>query len=216
MNYADLCTNLQNTVENEFEAEDLANFFRQAEEDINRIAQFPSSRKNVRAAISSGTQYISLPSDVHAIYSVSTIDSAGDYDYLLLKDVNYMREAYPRASSQSRPQYYAYFGARPDDPTTMALIIGPTADATYSVEIHYLTQPQSVVDAGVTWLSENAPGALLNGALIYAARFLKSDADTVKLYLDMFNQSITLLKDLGDGKMRHDAYRSGQVTNPVK
>lgn len=139
------------------------------------------------------------------------IDADGDYHYLLNKDVNFIREAYPRASFTGLPKHYAIFGPRSDDPNELSFIVGPTPDAAYNVELHYYFYPESIVTAGDTWLGENFDSALLNGALVEAIRYMKGEADMVKLYQDMYLQSIALLKNLGDGKQRQDAYRSGQV-----
>lgn len=216
MNYADLCTALQNTVEYEFSATDLANFFKQAEQNIYQSVQLPNLRKNMTGLVSTGTPYVQAPADMMSLYSVAIVDESGDYHFLLPKDVNYIREAYPSQSATSFPQVYALFGASPSDASKLVFMLGPTPDAGYTIEIHYFYQPESIVTAGTTWLGDNYHTVLLNGALVEAARFQKSDPDVVKMYLDMYAQSLTLLKTLGDGKFRSDTYRSGQTTIPVR
>jgi hypothetical protein len=136
------------------------------------------------------------------------IDGAGDYTYLLNKDVNFIREAYPNASDLGVPRHYAYF----DDST---FIVGPTPNASYDMELHYGYYPESIVTAGTTWLGDEFDSALLNGALIEAIRFMKGEQDVVAMYEKLYVQAIGLLKNLGDGKLREDTYRSGQVRNPV-
>ena len=143
-------------------------------------------------------------------YSLAVIDTDGEYHYLLNKDVNFIREAYPKnnVASRGRPKHYANF----DD---SAFILGPTPDLSYSTELHYGYYPESIVTAGTTWLGNEFDSALLNGALVEAIRFMKGEQDMVALYERLYVQAIGLLKNLGDGKLRQDAYRSGQVRIPV-
>lgn len=216
MNYSDLCTALQNTVESQFSSTDLATFFKQVEQNVYNTIQLPNLRKNMTGTVSPSSPYIQAPSDMLSLYSVAVVDTSGDYHFLLQKDVNYIREAYPKQSTADIPRVYALFGTLPADPSTLVFMLGPTPDAGYTIEIHYFYQPETIVTAGTTWLGDNYPSVLLNGALVEAARFLKSDPDVVKMYLDMYGQSLTLLKNLGDGKFRQDAYRSGQVANRVQ
>jgi len=139
---------------------------------------------------------------------VAVEDGSGNYNFLLNKDVNFIREAYPASSGTGLPQHYAFFD---DD----FFIVGPTPDSTYTVELHYGYYPESIVTAGTTWLGEEFDSALLNAALVQAARFMKAEPDIVQNYDKMFALSLTLLKQLGDGKLREDAYRSGQYRMPV-
>jgi len=147
--------------------------------------------------------------------------TTGEYLYLLNKDVNFIREAYPNpgtvtVSARGFPKHYAIFGPQSNDVNELSFIIGPTPDAAYSVELHFYYYPESIVTAGDTWLGENFDSALLNGTLMEAIRYMKGEEDLVALYQNQFTQSIALLKNLGDGKQRMDAYRDGQVRNPVK
>ena len=208
MNYTALTTNIQDICETTFTADVLAMFTQQAEEKIYNTVQIPALRRNVTGTISNSNKYLTMPSDFLWSYSLAVIDSSGVYTYLINKDVNFMREAYPNPTDKGLPKHYAYF----DDDT---FILGPTPHATYSTELHYGYYPESIVTANTTWLGTNFDSALLNGALIEAIRFMKGEADVVAMYESLYAQSITLLKNLGDGKLREDAYRSGQVRTTV-
>ena len=215
MNYADLCQNIALICENTFTADEYALFTQQAEQRIYNTVQLANLRKNVTGTLTTGNKYLQAPTDFLSTYSVAVIDAAGDYTYLLNKDVNFIREAYPSASSTGLPKHYAIFGPRSDQPSELSFIVGPTPDASYAVELHYYFYPESIVTAGETWLGDNFDSALLNGALVEAIRYMKGEPDMVKLYQDMYVQAIALLKNLGDGKQRMDAYRDGQVRIPV-
>lgn len=210
MNYTELCANIQDICENEFSANTLAMFAEQAEQKIYNTVQIPALRKNVTGTMTIGNTYLQIPSDFLYCYSLAVIDTNGEYHYLLNKDVNFIREAYPinNVASRGRPKHYANF----DD---SAFILGPTPNLAYSAELHYGYYPESIVTAGTTWLGNEFDSALLNGALLEAIRFMKGEADVVSMYEKMYLQSIALLKNLGDGKLRQDAYRSGQVRIPV-
>jgi hypothetical protein len=208
MNYTELKTNIEDICENSFTEDQLAMFTQQAEQKIYNTVQIPALRKNVTGNMTSGNQYLSMPSDFLYSYSLAVIDGAGDYTYLLNKDVNFIREAYPNTSDVGVPRHYAYF----DDGT---FIVGPTPNASYDTELHYGYYPESIVTAGTTWLGDEFDSALLNGALIEAIRFMKGEQDVVAMYEKLYVQAIGLLKNLGDGKLREDTYRSGQVRNPV-
>jgi len=158
--------------------------------------------------MTASSPYIGLPTDFLYPYSVAVIDGDGDYHYLLNKDVNFIREAYPRASGTGLPKHYANF----DD---NFFIVGPTPDAEYTIELHYGYYPESIVTAGTTWLGDEFDSALLNGALVEAIRFMKGEPDIIQNYEKLYVQSIGLLKMLGDGKLREDTYRSGQYRMPV-
>ncbi len=208
MNYTELKTNIEDICENSFTDDQLAMFTQQAEQKIYNSVQIPALRRNVTGTLSTNNKYLSTPSDFLWSYSLAVVDGSGNYHFLLNKDVNFMREAYPSPTSTGLPKHYAYF----DDDT---FIVGPTPDAGYTSELHYGYYPQSIVTAGTTWLGEEFDSALLNGALIEAIRFMKGEPDIVAMYEKMYLQSITLLKALGDGKLREDAYRSGQFRVPV-
>jgi hypothetical protein len=210
MDYATLCINIQDICENEFSAGQLAMFTEQAEQKIYNTVQIPALRKNVTGAMTIGNPYLQIPSDFLYCYSLAVIAPSGEYTYLLNKDVNFIREAYPinNAFFRGMPKHYANF----DD---SAFILGPTPDLAYSAELHYGYYPESIVTAGTSWLGNEFDSALLNGALIEAIRFMKGEQDVAAMYEKLYLQSLGLLKQLGDGKLRQDAYRSGQVRVPV-
>lgn len=215
MTYVELCTNIQNICENTFTADELAMFTKQAEQRIYNSVQLANLRKNVFGSLTSGNQYLSAPDDFLSVYSIAVVDAEGNFTYLLNKDVNFIREAYPKTTSTGLPKHYAIFGPRSNNVNELSFILGPTPDAFYSTELHYYYYPESIVTAGDTWLGENFDSALLNGALVEAIRFMKGEQDMQTLYQNMYVQSITLLKNLGDGKQRMDAYRDGQVRTQV-
>jgi len=215
MNYAELCTNIADICENQFTADEYAMFTKQTEQKIYNSVQLSNLRKNVTGALSVSNKYLACPDDFLSTYSIAVIDANGDYTFLLNKDVNFIREAYPSSSTSGLPKHYAIFGPQSGAVTELSYIVGPTPDANYSVELHYYYYPQSIVTAGTSWLGDNFDSALLNGALVEAIRFMKGDADLVALYDKMYTQSVLLLKNLGDGKQRMDAYRDGQVRTTV-
>ena len=208
MNYTELKINIQDICENTFTDDQLAMFTQQAEQKIYNTVQIPALRKNVTGTLTDNVKYLSTPTDFLWSYSLAVIDAAGAYHFLLNKDVNFMREAYPNPTDTGRPKHYAYF----DDNT---FIVGPTPDSAYGSELHYGYYPQSIVVANTTWLGNEFDSALLNGALLEAIRFMKGEPDIIATYEKMYLHSITLLKTLGDGKLREDTYRSGQFQIPV-
>jgi len=208
VNYTELKTNIQDICENTFTDAQLAMFTEQAEQKIYNTVQIPELRRNQTGNVTSGNKYLIYPTDMLYVFSIAVTDDDGNFQYLLDKDTNFIREAYPNPSSTGLPQHYAFF----DD---TAFILGPTPDSNYVVELHYGYYPESIVTAGTTWLGDEFDSALLNGALVEAIRFLKGEPDMVALYDNMYAQSIALLNNLGSGKMRQDAYRSGQVRRKV-
>lgn len=215
MNYASLIANIQDICENSFTADELAMFTQQAEQKIYNTVQIANLRKNVTGTTSSSNKYLSTPADFLSVYSLAVIKADGSYEYLLNKDVNFIRQAYPTPTSTGLPKYYAIFGPSSNDVTELSLILGPTPNAAYSVELHYFYYPESIVTAGTSWLGDNFDSALLNGALIEAIRFIKGEADVIANYDKLYMQALLLLKQLGDGKQRQDAYRSGQFRQDV-
>lgn len=211
MNYSELTTNIEDICENDFTADQLAMFVQQAEQKIYNAVQIPALRKNVTGTLTAGNAFLQVPSDFLYCYSLAVVDGGGEYHFLINKDVNFIREAYPTNNVAARnvPKHYANF----DD---SAFLLGPTPDDAYTAELHYGYYPESIVTAGTTWLGDEFDSALLNGSLIEAIRFMKGEQDLVGLYSKMFDESLLLLKQLGDGKLRQDAYRSGQVRVPVK
>jgi len=216
MNYAELKTNISAICENPFSDSELALFVQQAEQKIYNAVQIQNLRKNVTGVLSANNKYLATPTDFLSVYSVAVVNTNGTYEYLLNKDVNFIRQAYPAPTDLGLPKYYAIFGPNSNDDTELTFIVGPTPDQAYAVELHYFYYPESIVTAGNSWLGDNFDSALLNGSLIEAIRFLKGEADMVALYDKMFNESMALLKQLGDGKQRQDSYRSGQARVPVR
>ena len=203
MDYTQLKVDIQDICETTFTDAQLAMFTEQAEQKIYNTVQIPALRKNVTGGLTANNTYLDIPSDFLWSYSLAVVDGDGNYSFLINKDVNFIREAYPKVTSIGLPVHYAYFN---DD----AFIVGPTPDSAYAVELHYGYYPASIVTAGTTWLGDEFDSALLNGALIEAIRFLKGEPDMVALYERLYVQAIGLLKNLGDGKLREDAFRSGQ------
>jgi hypothetical protein len=218
MNYTQLSAAIQAYTENtqaNFVAE-IPVFVQQAEQRIYNSVQFPSIRKNVTGSTSSGNKYLGCPSDFLAVYSIAAIDATGAYEYLLNKDVNYIRQAYPNPTSDTGiPKYYALFGAQSNDVNELTFILGPTPDATYSVELHYYYYPESIVTASTTWLGDNFDTVLLYGSLVEAYTYMKGEADMMALYNQKYGEALALAKRLGDGMERQDAYRSGQFRQAV-
>lgn len=204
MNYTQLKTNIEDICEMSFTDDQLAMFTEQAEQKIYNTVQIPALRRNQTGNLTADNKYLVYPTDFLYTFSLAVIDGSGNFEYLLNKDVNFIREAYPGPTSTGKPKHYAIF----DD---TAFILGPTPDSGYTVELHYGYYPESIVTAGTTWLGEEFDSALLNGALVEALRFMKGEPDMVQIYEKMYVDAIALLKNLGDGKMREDAYRSGQL-----
>ena len=235
MNYAQLSAQIQAYLENTFpdtltwdgqtvtSKDQIDTFIKQAEQRIFNTVQFPSIRKNVTGTLTINNKYLSSPGDFLSVYSMAVIDATGRYEYLLNKDVNFIRQAYPNPTSTGIPQYYALFG-----PTTtnsnppvitneLSFMVGPTPDAAYSVELHYFFMPTSIVEAGTTWLGDNFDTVLLYGSLVEAAIFMKIDAQTEGIVLETkYKEALALAKRLGDGLERQDAYRSGQYRQAVQ
>ena len=145
-----------------------------------------------------------------------TVTFQGEFSYLLNKDVNFIREVYPVPQNTGQPKYYAIFGPLSSNVTELSFIVGPTPDMAYAAELHYYYYPPSIVDAGTSWLGDNFDSALLYGALVEAYTYMKGEQDMMVLYDTKYKESLMLLKNLGDGKQRGDAYRDGQVKLPVK
>ena len=237
MNYTELYNTIQSYTENQFPDVYLASggtvsattqinmFITQAEQRIYNSVQFPSIRKNQYTAITANNKYISLPNDFLSVYSLALVTGVtganldtGTFEYLLNKDVNFIRQAYPTPNDTGEPKYYALFG-----PTIvssaitneLSLIVGPTPDAAYYVELHYYYYPESITTAVTTWLGDNFDTVLLYGALVEAYTFMKGESDIILGYDAKYKEALALAKRLGDGMERQDAYRSGQYRQAV-
>jgi hypothetical protein len=222
MNYTQLSNAIQAYTENT-EANFIAEipvFVQQAEQRIYNTVQFPSLRKNVTGNVSTTTPYLSAPSDYLATYSLAVIDEDGNYEYLLNKDVNFIRQAYPSASDIGLPRYYALFGPTVSSSAIsneLSFILGPKPDANYEVELHFYYYPESITTAatGQTWLGDNFDSVLLYGSLVEAYTYMKGEVDMMQLYNTKYQEALMLAKRLGDGMERQDAYRSGQYRQKV-
>jgi hypothetical protein len=224
MNYTALRQKIMDFSETDEQSflDNIDGFIRSAEERVYNAVQLQYLRKNVIGTILAGKKYLPTPPDFLSVYSVAVITPQDEYRYLLNKDVNFLREAYPSAGDMGEPRYYAIFG-----PTTTAtepaeltdeisLLLAPTPDIAYDVELHYFFYPESIVTAGTTWLGDNFDSVLFYGAMREAAMFQRMEDDVVKNYEQKYNEAMTLLKMLGDGKQRQDMYRTPQVRYPVK
>lgn len=312
MTYNELVAAVQAYTENTFPTADMDTMIRQAEQNIYNSVQIANLRRNVTGSLAIGSPYLAAPNDFLSVYSLAIIDpDTNEYLYLLNKDVNFIREAYPNPSTSSatdrgEPKHYAIFGPQYTNQNELSFIVGPTPDKAYSAELHYYYYPASIVPnpgvittlsftagtgyangtyanlpltggdgtgasatvsvsgnsitsvsivnggknyvpgntlalntayingtgvtgttsltvtsvttanpAGYTWLGDNFDSALFNGTMVEAIRYMKGEKDLVELYMQEFGKSMLLLKNLGDGKQRMDAYRDGQVRNPV-
>lgn len=217
MNYTALSNAIQAYTENteaDFVAE-IPVFVQQAEQRIYNNVQFPSLRKNVTGATTSSNKYLACPQDFLAVYSMAVVDGTGAYEYLLNKDVNFIRQAYPVPTDTGLPRYYALFGPQSNDANELSFILGPTPDASYTVELHYYFYPESIVTASTTWLGDNFDSVLLYASLVEAYTYMKGETDMMQLYNQKFMEALALAKRLGDGMERQDAYRSGQFRQKV-
>lgn len=225
MNYTQLTAAICDYTQN-FDQDFIDNipvFVKQAEQRIYNTVQFPSLRKNVTGLTTANNKYLSAPADFLAVYSLAIVDATGAYEFLLNKDVNFIRQAYPTPTSTGLPKYYALFGpTTTNDPSPvitneLSIILGPTPAAAYTAELHYYYYPESisVAASGQTWLGDNFDSVLLYGSLVEAITFMKGEADMVQLYNTKYTEALALAKRLGDGMERQDAYRSGQFRQAV-
>ena len=209
MNYTQLKANIADYCENTFTEDEYATFTKLAEQKIYNSCQPPALRKNVTGTTTANNKYLAMPSDFLYTYSMAVIDpTTGEYEYLLNKDVNYIRQAFPFPAVSGKPTHYAYF-----DQNTF--ILGPTPNTVYTIELHYGYYPESIVTAGTTWLGDNFDSVLLYGSLIEAYTYMKGDKDLLAVYETKYKEALALAKRLGDGMERQDAYRSGQYRQPV-
>jgi hypothetical protein len=231
MNYTQLVASIESYTENNFPditladgaiettKEQIDRFIQQAEQRIYNNVQFPFLRKNMTGNIQAGNKYLKAPDDYLATYSLAVIDASGNYEYLLNKDVNFIRQAYPNPTTDTGiPRYYALFGPALAGTTItneLTFILGPTPNTTYTAELHFYYYPESIVTSGTSWLGDNFDTVLLYGSLVEAYTFMKGEADMVMLYNQKYVEALALAKRLGDGMERQDAYRSGQYRQAV-
>lgn len=230
MNYSELSAAIQSYTENQFPATTLADgssvssatqiarFVQQAEQRIYNTVQFPSLRKTSIGVTSVSNRYLACPGDFLAVYSLAVLDGSGAYEFLLNKDVSYIRQAYPSPTDSGIPKYYALFGPTVTGgviTTELSFLLGPTPNSAYTVELQYYYYPESITTASTTWLGDNFDSVLLYGSLVEAYTFMKGEADMIALYENKYKEALALAKRLGDGMERQDAYRSGQYRQPV-
>ena len=238
MNYSELFIAVKGYLENDFPStvftdsagsssssaaaltstEQVNTFITQAEQRIYNTIQFPTLRSNVTGTLTANNKYLACPSDFLAVYSMAVINADTSYTYLLNKDVNFIREAYPIPTDTGTPAYYALFGPVSTNEAELTFILGPTPDAAYSMELHYFYYPESITTtaSGTTWLGDNIDSVLLYGSLVEGYTFMKGEADMIALYEKKYQDALMLAKRLGDGMERRDAYRSGQARVPVQ
>lgn len=204
LNYSQLVTAMYgylSTDENGLiNASDIDTVIRQAEQRIYLDVQIPVLKKNVGGTFTSGNRYLSTPADYLATYSIA-VNNGGTYEYLLPKEVEFIREAFPSVSTTGVPRFYAIF----DEDT---FIIGPTPDSDYPVELHYYYEPESIVDATTTWLGNNAESLLLYACIVELYTYLKGEQDLIQLYEARYQEAKNNIKVLGEGRNRVDTYRN--------
>jgi len=216
MTYTELVNAIKAYTENydsDFESY-IPTFVRQTETRVYNSVQIPALRRNVTGLLTAENKYLSAPSDFLAVYSLAVEDQEGQYHYLLDKDVNFIREAYPTPTDLGLPLYYAIFGptvVNNSVTTELTFILGPTPNQAYNVEMHYYYYPESIVTAGTTWLGDNFDPILLYGSLREAILFMKGEQDIVSYYEKMYQEGLSQLVRLGAGLERQDSYRSGQA-----
>ena len=213
MDYAALKVACEDYVENTFSATDFATMTKLAEQRIYNAVQLPTLRKTSTLTLVTGNPLLPLPTDFLSAFSLAVVEATGDYVFLLNKDVNFMRESYPNPATTGTPRYYALDGTT--TPLVQKVILGPTPSAALNAELNYFYYPESIVTATNTWLGDNFESVLLNAVLVEAARFMKQEPDIIAETDKQYVQSLTLLKNLGDGKNRQDSYRSGQIRTQV-
>lgn len=202
MNYKDLKARVEEKVENSFTDEEHAHMTELAEKRIYNSIQSLAQKRNQTTNLTSNNRFLSLPTDWLYTHSLAVIDESGVYHYLLRKDVNFMREAYPTPTSYGRPKHYAEFNEN-------TFILGPTPDIVYGVQMHYGKYPTSIVTAESTWVGDNLPGLLYNAVMVEAGIFLKFEEDVMALYEEQYKQSLMESKQLVDGRQEQDSYRAG-------
>lgn len=236
MNYAQLFETIKGYVENDFpdtswanpagtgtvtltSTEQINTFIQQAEQRIYNSIQLPVFRKNVTGQATNGNKYLSMPNDWMSVFSLARIDNDGTQEYLLNKDVEFIRSCYPSPSDTGPPKYYAIFKGPTVVPgDTSTVILGPTPNANYNMELHYFYYPISITvsNSGRSWLGDNFDSVLLYGSLLEAYTFMKGEKDVIDGYKARYDEAMTLLLQLGEGKNRQDMYRTPQARYPVK
>jgi len=209
MNYSELVTAVQDYVENQFSTADIDTFIQQAERRIYTEAQFANLRKSATGALSMGVAYLNAPADFVASHSFAVISATGAYSYLLDKEVEFIREAYPNPTTTGTPRFYALFGPQTGDAKELRFILGPTPSAALNYELLYFYYPESIVTATNTWLGDNFDPVLLYGCLVEAYTFMKGEPDMVQLYDGKYKEALAQAQKVAMGMQRTDTYRTG-------
>tara|TARA_B100001057_G_scaffold262343_1_gene262568 strand:- start:903 stop:1532 length:630 start_codon:yes stop_codon:yes gene_type:complete len=205
MNYTELTASIKeytDNTENTF-VNNIPNFVRQTEERIYRSILIPELRKNVTTSVTSSNRFLAKPTDFLAVFSIAVVDGSSNYSFLLPKDVNFIREAYPATATTGLPVYYSLFDG--DN-----FLIAPTPDSGYTVQLHYYYDPPSIVTSATSWLGDNAEATLLYGALVEAYTFMKGEADIISFYKTRYDEALEGLRQLADGRNKRDSYRNGE------
>jgi len=220
LNYTELVAAIQRYTEEDFayltDPSLVNTFIKQAEQRIYNTVQLANLRKTFTGALVAGNPVLNAPTDFLSPYSLAVVKGNGEYLYLLNKDVNFLREVFPNPASTALPRYYAINGPAVGQPAELAFLIGPTPDAAYAVELNYYFYPETIVTAGTTWLGDNFSSALLYGSLVEAYTYMKGEAELLGVYDAKYKEALAMLKNLGDGKQRGDAYRDGQIKLPAQ
>lgn len=208
MNYTTLSTQIQQYLQNDETAfvARIPDFVKLAERKIYDAAQLPVTRINVTSATSPGNQYVGVPADFCSVYELS-LTASGTVSFLQFRDVSFIREMYP-TSAQGVPQYYALMD-------NLNIILGPTPNQAYAIELHYYGYPESIVTAGTTWLGDRFENALLYGSLLQAYTFMKGEADMFGVYKTAYEEAMSELRMFSMGKSRGDTYKE-QFRVPVQ
>ena len=203
MNYTEITNAIKEYTDNTETTfvNNIPNFVRQTEERIYRSILIPELRKNVTTSLSTSNRFLAKPTDFLAVFSIAVVDGSSNYSFLLPKDVNFIREAYPATATSGLPVYYSLFDG--DN-----FLIAPTPDSTYTVQLHYYYDPPSIVTSSTSWLGDNAEATLLYGTLVEAYTFMKGEADIISFYKTRYDEAMAGLQQLADGRNKRDSYRN--------
>ena len=205
MNYTEITNAIKEYTDNTETTfvNNIPNFVRQTEERIYRSILIPELRRNVTTSLTTSNRFLAKPTDFLAVFSIAVVDGSSNYSFLLPKDVNFIREAYPATGTTGLPVYYSQFDG--DN-----FLLAPTPDSTYTVQLHYYYDPPSIVTSSTSWLGDNAESTLLYGSLVEAATFMKGEPDIVGFYKTRYDEALADLQQLADGRNKRDSYRNGE------
>jgi hypothetical protein len=226
MNYLELFEAVKGYLENDFpntswtdsagtgtatltSTEQINTFIKQAEQRIFNTVELLVARESITGTLTAGNAYLAAPSDWLATFSFAVIDANGRFEYLINKDINFIRTAYPDFAYEALPVHYAFFNET-------EFLLGPTPDANYAYALDYYRYPESIVTANTSWLGDNFDTVLLYGTLLEGYTFMKGEQDLIQLYNGRYLEALAQLKELGEGKNRQDVYRSGQPRYAVR